>query len=71
MNQDSSVNLENPKRSDLLSAVSDGKPHYRRCHHRYPHLHTTTGAHGDSQIWGHGILIVIIQDRRYELRSKL
>jgi hypothetical protein len=26
MNQGSSVNLGNPKRSDLLSAVSDGKP---------------------------------------------
>jgi hypothetical protein len=33
-------------------------------------LRATTGAPGNSRIRGHGVLIVI-QDRRYELRSKI
>jgi hypothetical protein len=42
----------------------------RHCR-RYPHLHATTGAPDDSRIRGHGVLLIVVQDRRYELRSKL
>jgi hypothetical protein len=60
------VNLGNPKRSDFLSAVSDGKLHYLA---PLPPSSSPTRHHRSTE--GHSVVLLIVQDRRYELRSKI
>jgi hypothetical protein len=56
-NQGPSVNLGNPKRSDLLSAVSDGKLH---CLASLPPSSSPTRHHRSTE--GHGVVLIVVQD---------